>query len=134
MATGANTIPLGRLHPILAAKMGNQSSPQPPPPPPPNSAPLVTISSTLIPATAMGGLLPTPYGTPTPIYTPPAPNPVAVGASKAASVAASIQAAHAMGSKDPELKKHLAAAKRAATALFPGQLCVCVCVCVCVYI
>ena len=40
------------------------------------------------------------------------------------------------GSKDPELKKHLEAAKRAASALFSGNLisieCVCVCMCVCV--
>jgi splicing factor 1 len=57
MATGANTTPLGRLHPILAAKVGESS-------------------------------------------------PSAVGST---------------GSKDPELKRHLEAAKRAASALFPEE-------------
>jgi splicing factor 1 len=104
MATGANTTPLGRLHPILAAKKGQSPA---------------ASDRSLIPATAMGGILPTPHGTPTPVYTPPAPDPVTVGASKAASVVASLSSG--AGSKDPELKKHLEAAKRAASALFPEE-------------
>ena len=112
MATGANTIPLVRLHPILAAKMGSQ--PQP----------LLTSASalpptTMIPATAMGGLLPTPYHD---HASSPSPSVLAASkaAFKAASVAASLSSSLPMGSKDPELKKHLDAAKRAAFALFPG--------------
>ena len=69
MATGANTTPLGRLHPVLAAK--------------------------LVPSDGSSG----------------------------------------GGSKDPELKRHLEAAKRAAEALFSGvciysfisDVCLCVC-------
>lgn len=106
MATGANTTPLGRLHPILAAKIGqSQSSPAPP-------APSTAAGMEyMIPPTAMGGLLPTPYQSPT-----AAPNSAALSASTA-----SAAASNGMGSKDPELKRHLEAAKRAASALFPGE-------------
>ena len=112
MATGANTIPLRRLHPILAAKMGSQPSPLLP------SASALP-PTTMIPATAMGGLLPTPYQDHT---SSPSPSVLAASkaAYKAASVAASLSSVIPMGSKDPELKKHLDAAKRAAFALFPG--------------
>ena len=113
MATGANTIPLRRLHPILAAKMGSQ--PQQPLLPSASALP----PTTMIPATAMGGLLPTPYQDHT---SSPSPSVLAASkaAYKAASVAASLSSVIPMGSKDPELKKHLDAAKRAAFALFPG--------------
>ena len=71
MATGANTTPMGRLHPVLAAKMNATSSP----------------------VTSVG----TAYST-------------------------SSTPGSGSGSKDPELKRHLEAAKRAASALFPGKL------------
>ena len=80
MATGANTTPLGPLHPVLAARTAVRSEP------------LLPTHPGL-----MGGL----GGGVTS---------VAVGGG---------------GSKDPELKRHLEAAKRAASALFPG---------VCVYV
>ena len=86
MATGANTTPLGPLHPVLAARTAVRSEP------------LLPTHPGL-----MGGL----GGGVTS---------VAVGGG---------------GSKDPELKRHLEAAKRAASALFPG-VCVCVCVCMCI--
>ena len=75
MATGANTTPLGPLHPILAARM------------------------------SQGGLLPTPNVEPT-----------------ITSISNTVSPAPptSLGSKDPELKRHLEAAKRAACALFPG--------------
>lgn len=75
MATGANTTPLGPLHPVLAARTAVRSEP------------LLPTHPGL-----MGGL----GGGVTS---------VAVGGG---------------GSKDPELKRHLEAAKRAASALFPG--------------
>lgn len=111
MATGANTTPLGRLHPILAAKIGHSQS-TPAPPTPPTSTPM----DYMIPPAAMGGLLPTPYQSPAPTLSP-----ASLGASKASSLAASLPS-NGMGSKDPELKRHLEAAKRAASALFPGEL------------
>lgn len=75
MATGANTTPLGPLHPVLAARTAVRSEP------------LLPTHPGL-----MGGL-----------------------GGGVASVAVG-----GGGSKDPELKRHLEAAKRAASALFPG--------------
>ena len=67
MATGANTTPLGRLHPILAARQT------------------------------------------------PSPSPVA------ARVGVAGGGGGGSGSRDPELQKHLEAAKRAASAIFSGE-------------
>ena len=98
MATGANTTPLGPLHPILAARIGQPS---------PGAGAGVGLG--IIPG--MGGLLPT----------PPQFESVTPPTSASLSSATNVQPT-SLGSKDPELKKHLEAAKRAASALFPGQL------------
>ena len=69
MATGANTTPLGKLHPVLASR-------------------LAVAGANQTPESQGLGSRVGPRG----------------------------------GSRDPELQKHLEAAKRAASALFPGAL------------
>ena len=87
MATGANTTPMGPLHPILAAKIRYYKS--------------SLWCSTYV---QMSSLLVHTYSAAVPSH--PAPSETGNGV--------------VGGSKDPELRRHLEAAKRAASALFPS--------------
>ena len=78
MATGANTTPLGPLHPVLAGLAGRPVA---------RSEPLLPTHPGMMAGLGVGLL--------------------GIGGGGG-------------GSKDPELKRHLEAAKRAASALFPG--------------
>ena len=115
MATGANTTPLGRLHPVLQARSGFAQEPLLPLPGsmPGVSMPGVSMPGVSMPGVSMPGVsMP---GVSMPGISMPGVSMGGVGGGGGSGGGGG-------GSKDPELKRHLEAAKRAASALFPGDL------------
>ena len=126
MATGANTTPLGRLHPVLQARSGFSQEPLLPLP---GSMPGVSMPGVSMPGVSMPGVSMPGVGMPG----------VSMPGVSMGGVGGGGGGGGGGGSKDPELKRHLEAAKRAASALFPGVwttcvLHVCLCVCILVYV
>ena len=112
MATGANTTPLGRLHPVLQARSAYTQEPLLPLPVsmPGVGMPGVGMPGVSIPGVSMPGVsMP---GVSMPGVSMPGVSMGGVGGVGGSGGGG--------GSKDPELKRHLEAAKRAASALFPG--------------
>ena len=110
MATGANTTPLGRLHPVLQARSAYTQEPLLPLP---VSMPGVGMPGVSMPRVSMPGVS-------MPGVSMPGVSMPGVSMGGVGGVGGSGGGGGGGGSKDPELKRHLEAAKRAASALFPG--------------
>ena len=124
MATGANTTPLGRLHPVLQARSAYTQEPLLPLPVsmpgvgmPGVGIPGVSMPGVSIPGVSMSGVS-MPGGS-IPGGSIPGVSMPGVSMGGVGGVGGS-GGGGGGGSKDPELKRHLEAAKRAASALFPG--------------
>ena len=110
MATGANTTPLGRLHPVLQARSAYTQEPLLPLP---VSMPGVGMPGVSMPRVSMPGVS-------MPGVSMPGVSMPGVSMGGVGGVGGSGGGGGGGGSKDPELKRHLEAAKRAASALFLG--------------
>ena len=124
MATGANTTPLGRLHPVLQARSAYTQEPLLPLPVsmPGVGMPGVGMPGVSMPGVSMSGVSMSGVsmsGVSMPGGSIPGVSMPGVSMGGVGGVGGS-GGGGGGGSKDPELKRHLEAAKRAASALFPG--------------